>query len=269
MQDVEKLLHRDLAPAYIDERSHHGSYHVTEEAVGGDLEIPGGRRGLDPSGCGNVADGGLVVTASLAESRIVFVMQEMLRRLVHLFEIQRVVHLQRIVALEGILACMDIIMIGTRGGREAGMHLGIYLPNFIDGNVAWQDSVQTIHQLVEGHRDSFFRNFLFRIPVKMRRHVSGMHTGIGSSCTHHLYLLSEKDGKGTLQLLLHRIGIGLNLPAVIVGSVVTKEYKISHCFSLKTTAKLLKKREIWYNNTEYFQKWYNLERKLRFYFAIC
>ena len=50
---------------------------------------------------------------------------------------------------------------------------------------------------------------------------------------------------------------------------VTKEYKISHCFSLKTTAKLLKKREIWYNNTEYFQKWYNLERKLRFYFAIC
>ena len=39
--------------------------------------------------------------------------------------------------------------------------------------------------------------------------------------------------------------------------------------SLKTAAKLLKKREIWYNNTEYFQKWYNLERKLRFYFAIC
>ena len=161
-------------------------------------------------------------------------------------------------------------MIGTRGGREAGMHLRMNFPHFIDGNVAWQNSVQTILQLVEGHRDSFFRNFLFRnflfrIPVKMRRHVSGMHTGIGSSCTHHLYLLSEKDGKGTLQLLLHRIGIGLNLPAVIVGSVVTKEYKISHCFSLKTTAKLLKKREIWYNNTEYFQKWYNLERKLRFF----
>ena len=116
VQDIEKLLHRDLAPAYINEGAHYGTYHISEETVGGDLEIPGGRGGLDPSGSRHMADGGLVVTTSLTEGSVVFVMQEMLRRLVHLFEIQRVVHLQRIVALEGILARMDIIMIGTRGG---------------------------------------------------------------------------------------------------------------------------------------------------------
>ena len=110
VQDVEKLLHRDLAPAYIYEGAHYGTYHVSEETVGGNLKIPGGRGGLDPSGSRHVADGGLVVTACLAESRIVFVMQEILRRLAHLFE------MQLIVAREGILARMDIIMIGTRGG---------------------------------------------------------------------------------------------------------------------------------------------------------
>ena len=114
------------------------------------------------------------------------------------------------------------------------MHLGIYFPNFIDGDVAWQNSVQAIHQLVSFHRESF--------EVKMRCHIPGVHPGIGSSGSHHLYLFSEKDGEGALQFLLHRIGVGLNLPAVIIGSVVTKEYKISHSlFFSKFGCKVTKK----------------------------
>jgi hypothetical protein len=94
VQDIEKLFHRNLFSAYIDERSHYGSHHVSQETVGGNLEIPGGRRGLYPSGGCYMADGGLVVATRLAERCIVFVMQKMLSRLVHLFEIQGIVHLQ-------------------------------------------------------------------------------------------------------------------------------------------------------------------------------
>ena len=88
-----------------------------------------------------MTDGGLVVAACLAECRIIFVLQEILSRLIHLFEVEGIVHLQGIVAFEWVFSCMYIIMIGTRGGREAGVHLGIYLPHFIDGDVAWQDPV--------------------------------------------------------------------------------------------------------------------------------
>lgn len=50
--------------------------------------------GLYPSGGCYVADGGLVVATRLAERCIVFVMQKMLSRLVHLLEIQGIVYLQ-------------------------------------------------------------------------------------------------------------------------------------------------------------------------------
>ena len=46
VQDIEKLLHSDLAPAYIYEGAHYGTHHVSEKTVGGNLEIPGGRGGL-------------------------------------------------------------------------------------------------------------------------------------------------------------------------------------------------------------------------------
>ena len=115
---------------------------------------------------------------------------------------------------------MDIIMVCARCGREAGMHLRGYLPYFVYGDIAGQDAVQAIYQLVGFHRDA--------VCIEVGCHVSGMYAGIGSSCSHHLHLLSQKYGEGALQLLLYRIGIGLNLPAVIVGAVVTEEYEISH-----------------------------------------
>ena len=83
-----------------------------------------------------------------------------------------------------------------------------------------QDAVQAVYQLVGFHRNP--------VGIEVGCHVSGMYAGIGSSCSHHLHFLSQKYGEGALQLLLHRIGIGLNLPTVVVGAVVTEEYEISH-----------------------------------------
>ncbi len=56
-------------------RTNDRSHHVSQESVGCNLKIPSGRGGLYPSGLCDVADGGLVVTSSLAESRIVLVLQ--------------------------------------------------------------------------------------------------------------------------------------------------------------------------------------------------
>ena len=115
---------------------------------------------------------------------------------------------------------MYIIMVCARDGRETGMHLWGYLPYFVYGDVAGQDAVQAVYQLVGFHRNP--------VGIEVGCHVSGMYAGIGPSCSHHLHFLSQKYGEGALQLLLHRIGIGLNLPAVVVGAVVTEEYEISH-----------------------------------------
>ena len=48
----------------------------------------------------------------------------------------------------------------------------------------------------------------------------------------------------------------------LLGNLTIRE-NLALRFSLNSGAKLLKKREIWYNNTDFFQKWFNLERKCR------
>ena len=80
-------------------------------------------------------------------------------------------------------------MIGTRGGREAGVHLRINLLYFVYCDVTWQNSVQTIYQLVEFHRNLSF---------EMSRHVAGMYSCVGSSGSHYFYLFSQKYGECTL-----------------------------------------------------------------------
>ena len=85
-------------------------------------------------------------------------------------------------ALEGILARMYIIMIGTRGGREARMHVVGYLFDVFYGNISWQNAVQTIGEL--------WGVKLFAFPVEVGSHLSGVYSRICSSCTHNLHVAS-------------------------------------------------------------------------------
>ena len=94
--------------------------------------------------------------------------------------------------------------------------------------------LQNVNMLSIQRLDYFVDVVGIQFWCRLRHHCS-------CHCTYHFYFLSEEDGEGTLQLLLHRIGVGLNLPAVIVGSVVTKEYKISDCTAFDTSSQLVAK----------------------------
>ncbi len=100
------------------------------------------------------------------------------------------------------------------------MHIvadGFYLA---DANVLRQQAIQLMGQIVNTHG---------KLPdIEVSSHLTGMHTCISTTSTHHIDLLAQQQRQTALQLLLHRDAIGLNLPAVIARSVVTEPDKISH-----------------------------------------
>ena len=98
------------------------------------------------------------------------------------------------------------------------MHIGINRIYIINRNIAWHQSVEFVSQLciIE-----------IGFGLEMRSHASRMHTGICTSCTDHLYILTQYCRKSFLQFFLNRIAIGLYLPAMISRTVVGKCYKVA------------------------------------------
>lgn len=111
---------------------------------------------------------------------------------------------------------MYVIMVCTERSTEACVHVTSNGEYRADGNIAWQQAVQLVHQL-----DAIN----FSVGLKMCRHPTCVYAGICTSCTYNAYRLTQYCGQGFLQFFLHRIAIGLYLPAMIVGSVVCKLYK--------------------------------------------
>lgn len=114
---------------------------------------------------------------------------------------------------EGILPGGDVIFIGTRGGIKAGMRLLFNRQDVVDGYVARQESVEFLGQERE------VGNWLF--PLKVGYHHAGMHAGIGASGSHDRYGFAEQGGERLFQELLYRNSVGLYLPAIEGGAVVT------------------------------------------------
>ena len=133
-----------------------------------------------------MADGGLHVGVRLAESAEIIVLQQQSCRPVHGLEIQVVVQLKAIGTRKGVLHGVQIIMVGARGGRKAGMQFIIHAFHPVHGNVARKQLVQPVGHLltVYGH-----------IPVEVGHHHAGMHAGIGSSGPYNFHIASEQRGE--------------------------------------------------------------------------
>jgi hypothetical protein len=89
------------------------------------------------------------------------------------------------------------------------------------------------------------------ISIEVGCHLTGVNTGIGSTCTCYCDGLTQQERQTAFQLALHRDAIGLYLPAVIVGAVIAKPYEISHLF-LYLRAKLANYYELCIMNYELF-----------------
>src|SRR5690606_8806855 len=69
--------------------------------------------------------------------------------------------------------------------------------------------------------------------IKMKKLLFGMDAGVGPSASHGFYGLIKNPGKRCVNLQLYRVGIGLDLPAMIIGSFVSQFQKISFHFHKK------------------------------------
>ena len=157
------------------------------------------------------AERGLHVGMSLAERAEVAIVQEHAGGLVHLPEVERVMHLTGVGPQERLLAGVDIVAIHTAGGGKAGVHAVGDGHDALHGDVSGQQPVEFVGKLpgVDGG-----------IGVEMGHHHPGMDAGIGPAGTSHRRRAAQKCGERAFQLFLHRDAVGLYLPAMKTGAVI-------------------------------------------------
>ena len=120
-------------------------------------------------------------------------------------------YLTRVLAQEGRLTLVDVVMVRTTLCREASVHVAIHGLYAVDGDVVGQHAVHAISQLV--CVDTV-------LAIKVGHHPAGMNASVGPAGTRHSRLRTQQRGQDALQLGLYRVAVGLYLPAMIVGSVV-------------------------------------------------
>ncbi len=227
LQNVEKLFFCHPSSSHFDECADDGTYHVAQKTVGCYPEIPVGGGGLYPPCFRDTAERCLVVSTSLAECRIVVVLEEMECCGIHSLKVEMVMCLQGIGAAERVLGRMNIIMVRARDGRKTRVHLRVYLAHLMYGYVRRQDAVEPVGCLHSVER--------FAVPVEVGSHASGVDTRVSPACSYRLHVLAQKGGEGTLQLLLDGDGVGLLLPTMIACAVVCEKYEISAHSDCKIT----------------------------------
>ena len=141
---------------------------------------------------------------------------------VHPVKIEHAIHTITILTVKRILGSRHIILIGTCRRIKARMSIFSHRTDFKNGDIRRQQTVQFFRH---SHYIQFF------LIIKMGHHQRSMYSGIGSSGSHHLYFSSQKGRQCFHQALLYAASIGLNLPTVIVGSVISQINKVSlHAF---------------------------------------
>lgn len=114
---------------------------------------------------------------------------------------------------------MDIVAVHAAGGGEAGMQVVGHEADAADGNILRQQLVELIAELLAVNG---------AVNVEVGHHHAGMNAGISTPCACHGNVTTEQQRQRSLQLLLHRVAVGLNLPAVIACTIVAESNKISH-----------------------------------------
>ena len=132
---LTEIVERHTSASNLDEGTNDGTHHVTQEAVGRNLEIPRRRRRLVPLGMSHVTERRLDVAARLAESTEIVVLHQDASCFVHQRIVELVVQFKGIRTKKRVLACMHIIAIGTGNGRKTGVKVGGNRFDAVNGNI--------------------------------------------------------------------------------------------------------------------------------------
>ena len=205
LDNLAKLLHRDLVAAHLDERAHDGAHHVAQKAVGGDGKHPLVALAL-PSRMRDAAVVGLHVGVKFGKRGEVGVSHHALGGTVHQVEVEAAgtVPAQRVAKRR--LHVVGEVLVGARRGVETRVLVVAHGKHAVDGDILAQQLVEAVNELVA------VGNGLLHIHVGIRRR--GVHPSVGASGSHHLDGLSQQGGKRLFERFLHRVVVWLNLPPV-------------------------------------------------------
>ena len=217
--DGLETVESEAAAAHINQGADNGTYHVAEETVGGDLEIPFAGIVFYPPRCCDFAQCRLHVRACLAERREIGDGEKMRRCLVHQPEIEVVVCLKRIASQKRRLVCVYIIMICARLCAETCVHIVADWLDAMDGDVGRHEAVETAGHLLMVDRLG---------DIEMRCHLAGMDAGVGAPGSDDIDVAAEDERQAALKLALDGDGIRLFLPTVVAGAVVGEMDEVSH-----------------------------------------
>lgn len=135
--------------------------------------------------------------------------------------------------MEGILRARDVIMVGSRDGIEASMHLWSDLPYLIDDDIFGKEG---IHLMGQCHRIPYFPLY-----VEMGIVVARMDARIGAATACDGDRLAQLEAQALLDGLLHTVGMRLDLVAMVTAAVVGQMDEISGHILLFEGTKIEKK----------------------------
>ena len=216
-----ELIDGHLATPHLEEGAHDGTHHVAQEAVGLDDEAPLMLAHLFPSGLHDAAVVGGDIGVELAEAGEVDIIEEAAGSLVHPLEVGRMEETHGAMAAEGVLGRRHVVVIGARGGTEAGMGIALHGLHPLHGYILWEETVELVGKA--GTVNSL-------LGIEVGNHLQGMNTGIGAPGTDNGGLFTQECGECLLQALLHGDAVGLYLPAMIGCAVIGKGDEKSHVF---------------------------------------
>ena len=212
LDNAAEAVNGELAASHFEQGADDGTHHVAQESVGLDGEHPGYIVHTSPGGVHDAAVVGFHVGMQFAEAGEVGVVEQGLGGLVHPFEVRCLKEAAAVLAVEGHLGGGDVVAVRACRGVEAGMGIRFHGTKAVHGDVGRQQAVQFVGD--EGGVKG-------RVAVEVSHHEAGMDAGIGATGTHYLHLAAQQGGKGTHEALLHTGTVGLNLPAVIGGAIVS------------------------------------------------
>ena len=154
----------------------------------------------------------------LAEAREISTLKQHLSSPIHQLYIGFKVHKPLIIASEGILLSRDVILVSSGDSREACMHIVSHFHYLVDSNILWQQPIHLISQLVA-------IKHLFSIEVS--NHHFSMNPRISTSGTCHRNIFSQKRPNRLVETLLHTRPVWLNLPSVVIATVIIQINEVS------------------------------------------
>ena len=123
----------------------------------------------------------------------------------------------------------DAVFVGTGAGAETGVGIGRHREKTKDADIGREEGIQLVGELLTGKGCQ--RLLAVKVGVKAR----SMHPGVGASATGEFGTGAQDHAEGFRNKLLYTQRIGLVLPTVVGGAVISQLNKVAMHTNYKFT----------------------------------